>query len=132
MGLATKVIPDADNLAGAIVAFGAAATVANLEMSQEATPMVIREFYFGVNFAADFVVTNDFNIKLSLMGRNIEDRMHMGYAEHMGLSIKCTMVPLSILTAEAAGIDISREGFDSEDNTSVAEGAAGVQNDGTQ
>ena len=126
-----KVVPSADNLAGAVTAFAGAAATTNIELQTATVPMVIREYYFGVNMATDWVIGDNLSVQAIMKDDGARDGFSNqqssaaeGAAAHTSMTIKCTIVPMAVMVAEVAGIDIETGRHESEDTGALEEGGA--------
>ena len=99
--LGTQVVSEAISLAKALTAFGRAAVLANDEMSRIGHPLIITEFYFGSLMTVDFAITELLDVAYTGNDMNAANKHQNGSANHTGITVKCTFIPLAILEAIA-------------------------------
>lgn len=90
-------------LSAYIIAFAAAAAVAQKAMSTQEQPMQIKEYMFDINISADFNLNSETDVGLTVWGITLKEKLTLGYSDKMGIEIKCTIVPLAVVTASVTG-----------------------------
>lgn len=86
-----------------IVAFAGAARTAQKLMSTGMDPMTISEYYFEVNLTADFNINSVTDVGLTFSRITLSEKLTLDYKEHMGITVKCTIKPAVLITAQATG-----------------------------
>lgn len=80
-------------LSGYIVAFAGAARTAQAVMSTGTDPMTIKEYTFDINITADMEVKSETDVGLNIWRVSIKEKLTFDYKTHMGIEVKCTIVP---------------------------------------
>ncbi|WP_163832517.1 hypothetical protein [Spartinivicinus ruber] len=88
---------NAAELSKYIVAFAGAARTAQAAMSTGTDPMTIAEYKFEVNITADFQVSSETDVALTIWRLNIKQKLSLDYKTHMGISVTCVIKPAATL-----------------------------------
>ncbi|MGV3279201.1 hypothetical protein ACFX5K_06125 [Rickettsiales bacterium LUAb2] len=91
-------------LSGYIIAFAGAASSAQKIMSTGTDPMVIKEFKFKINITADTNFTSETDVSFSIWRISLEQKLKYSYAEHMGITVECAIVPVVALKQKVEAV----------------------------